>query len=39
MLVRYCHSVEVLFHRVHKRLRVMFSYDNLVVKINDTKNG
>jgi hypothetical protein len=39
MLVRCCHSVEVLFHPVHVRLMVRFNYDYLVVKINDTKNG
>jgi hypothetical protein len=39
MLVRCYHSVEVLFHHVHMRLRVVFSYDYLVVEINDTKNG
>jgi hypothetical protein len=38
-LVRCCHSVEVLFHHVRMRVLVMFSYDYLVVKINDTKNG
>jgi hypothetical protein len=38
-LVRCCHSVEVLFHYVHMRLMVMFSYDYLVVEVNDTKNG
>jgi hypothetical protein len=38
MLVRYCHSVEVLFHHVHMRHIVMFNNDYLVVKINDTKN-
>jgi hypothetical protein len=36
-LVRCCHFVEVLFHHVHMRLIVMFNYDYLVVKINDTK--
>jgi hypothetical protein len=39
MLVRYCHSVEVLFHYVHMRLMIMFNDDYWVVKINDTKNG
>jgi hypothetical protein len=39
MLVRCCHSVEVLFHYVHMRLMVMFNYDYLVVDINDTRNG
>jgi hypothetical protein len=39
MLVRCCHSVEVLFHHVHMRLMVRFKYDYLVVEINDTKNG
>jgi hypothetical protein len=39
MLVHCCHSVEVLFHHVHMKLMVMFNYDYLVVKINDTKNG
>jgi hypothetical protein len=38
-LVRYCHSVEVLFHYVHMRFMVMFNYDYLVVKNDDTKNG
>jgi hypothetical protein len=36
-LVRYCHSVEVLFHYVHMRLMVMFNDDYLVVKNDDTK--
>jgi hypothetical protein len=39
MLVRCCHSVEVLFYHVHMRLIVRFNYDYLVVKINDIKNG
>jgi hypothetical protein len=26
-----------MFHHVHMRLLVMFSYDYLVVEINDTK--
>jgi hypothetical protein len=38
-LVRYCHSVEVLFHNVHMRLMIRFNYDYLGVEINDTKNG
>jgi hypothetical protein len=37
MLVRCCHSVEMLFHHVHMRLMVMFNYDYLVVEINDIK--
>jgi hypothetical protein len=37
--VHCCHSIEVLFYHVHMRLFIMFSYDYLVVKINDTKNG
>jgi hypothetical protein len=39
ILVRCCHSVEVLFHHVHIRLMVRFNYDYLVVEINDTKIG
>jgi hypothetical protein len=39
MLVRCCHSIEVLFHHVHMRLMVRTNYDYLVVDINDTKNG
>jgi hypothetical protein len=38
MLVRCCHSVEVLFHRVHMRLMVRLNYDYLI-EINDIKNG
>jgi hypothetical protein len=34
-----CSNVEVLYHHVHMRFMVMFNYDNLVVEINDTKNG
>jgi hypothetical protein len=39
MLVRCCHSVEVLFHYVHMRLMVRFNYNYLVVEINDAKTG
>jgi hypothetical protein len=39
MLVRYYHSVEVLFHYVHMRFVVMFNYDYFVVENDDTKNG
>jgi hypothetical protein len=39
MLVRCCHSIEVLFHHIHMTLMVLFNYDYLVVEINDTKNG
>jgi hypothetical protein len=39
MLVRCCHSIEVLFHHVDIRLLVRFNYDYLVVEVNDTKNG
>jgi hypothetical protein len=39
VLVRCCHSVEVLFHLVHMRLMIRFNYDYLIVKINDTTNG
>jgi hypothetical protein len=34
-----CSNVEVLYYHVHMRFMVMFNYDNLVVEINDTKNG
>jgi hypothetical protein len=34
-----CPNVEVLFHYVHMRFMVMFNYDYLVVKNDDTKNG
>jgi hypothetical protein len=34
-----CSNVEVLYHHVHMRFMVMFNYDYLVVKNNDTKNG
>jgi hypothetical protein len=34
-----CSNVEVLYHHVHMRFMVMFNYDYLVVKIDDTKNG
>jgi hypothetical protein len=34
-----CLNVEVLYHHVHMRFMVIFNYDYLVVKINDTKNG
>jgi hypothetical protein len=34
-----CLNVEVLFHYVHMRFMIMFNYDYLVVKIDDTKNG
>jgi hypothetical protein len=39
VLVRYCHSVEVLYHYVHMRFLVTFNYDYLVVENNGTKNG
>jgi hypothetical protein len=32
-------SVKVLFHHVHMKFMVMFNYDYLVVKNDDTKNG
>jgi hypothetical protein len=38
-LVRCSHSVEVLFHYFHMRFMVMFNYDYLVVKNDDTKNS
>jgi hypothetical protein len=38
-LVHCHHSVEVIFHLVHMRFMVMFNYDYLVVKNDDTKNG
>jgi hypothetical protein len=34
-----CSNVEVLYHHVHMRFMVMFNYDYLVVKNDDTKNG
>jgi hypothetical protein len=34
-----CSNVEVIYHHVHMRFMVMFSYDYLVIKINDTKNS
>jgi hypothetical protein len=37
MVVRCCHSVEVLYHFVYMRFMVMFNYDYLVVKNDDTK--
>jgi hypothetical protein len=33
-----CSNVEVLYHHVHIRFMVMFNYDDLVVKNDDTKN-
>jgi hypothetical protein len=39
MLVRCCHSVQVLFHYVHMIFMVMFNYDYLVVENYDTKNS
>jgi hypothetical protein len=38
-LVHCHHSVEVIFQLVHMRFMVMFNYDYLVVKNDDTKNG
>jgi hypothetical protein len=32
-------NVEVLFYYVHMRFMVMFNYNYLVVKNDDTKNG
>jgi hypothetical protein len=32
-----CPNVEVLFHYVHMRFMVMFTYDYLVVENGDTK--
>jgi hypothetical protein len=32
-------NVEVLFHYVHMRFKVMFNYDYLVVENDDIKNG
>jgi hypothetical protein len=36
-----CTNIEVIYHYVHVRVNVMvmLSYDYLVVKNNDTKNG
>jgi hypothetical protein len=34
-----CSNIEVLYHHVHMRFMVMFNYDYLVVKNDDTKNG
>jgi hypothetical protein len=34
-----CTNIEVLFHHVLMRFMVMFNYDYLVVKNDDTKNG
>jgi hypothetical protein len=34
-----CTNIEVLFHHVHMRFIVMFNYDYLIVKNDDTKNG
>jgi hypothetical protein len=34
-----CPNVEVLYHHVHMRFMVMFNYNYLVVKNDDTKNG
>jgi hypothetical protein len=39
MLVHCSHSIEVLYHYVRMRCMVMFNYDYLVVKNDDTKNG
>jgi hypothetical protein len=39
MFVYCCHSIEVLYHYVHVRFMVMFNYDYLVVKNDDTKIG
>jgi hypothetical protein len=34
-----CSNVEVLYRHVHMIFMVMFNYDYLVVKNDDTKNG
>jgi hypothetical protein len=34
-----CLNVEVLYHHVRMRFMVMFNYDYLVIKNDDTKNG
>jgi hypothetical protein len=34
-----CPNIEVLFHYVHMRFKVIFNYDYLVVENDDTKNG
>jgi hypothetical protein len=34
-----CSNVEVLYHYVHMRFVIMFKYDYMVTKINDTNNG
>jgi hypothetical protein len=34
-----CSNVEVLYHHVHMRFMVMFNYEYLVFKNDDTKNG
>jgi hypothetical protein len=34
-----CSNVEVSFHYVHMRFMIMFNYNCLVVKNDDTKNG
>jgi hypothetical protein len=39
ILVHCCHSVEVLYHHVHMRFMVIFTYDYLVVENDYTKNG
>jgi hypothetical protein len=32
-------NVEVLYHHVYMRFMIMFNYDYLVVKNDNTKNG
>jgi uncharacterized membrane protein YagU involved in acid resistance len=32
-------NIEVLYHHVHMRFMIIFNYDYLVVKNDDTKNG
>jgi hypothetical protein len=34
-----CTNVGMLYHYVHMRFIVMFNYDYLIVKNDDTKNG
>jgi hypothetical protein len=38
-LVRWYHSVEVLFYYVHMRFMIIFNYGYMVVKNDDSKNG
>jgi hypothetical protein len=34
-----CPNIKVIYHHVHIRFMIMFNYDYLVVKNDDTDNG